>query len=154
MTQAQAGTTRNVWLVIAASMAAAPCFYGVVIQTILAVGAIPEPPDLPLSRTFFWIAAAALLVGSLLWTQLRVRAPIDQATSTVPPAPLFAPPEFQVRVIISLALAEAVSIVGFLQAILFRAPLREYLPFGVATVLVVVLDIIPIGLKYWSSREA
>ena len=154
MTDAQPVPNRNTWLVIACSMAAAAVIYGFVIQSLLAGAAPTAAPDPPLPRTFFWGAAAALIVASMLWTQARLRAPLDQATSTQPPGPLLAPADFQVRSIISLALAEAVCVLGFVQAMLYRAPLREYLPFGAAAGLVIVLDIIPIGLRYWSSREA
>jgi len=155
MTTAQAVPTRSVWLVTAGAMAMATVIYVIVLNTYLSTG---EPPvaaaDRPLPRALFWSAAVAFLLASMLWTQLRVRGPIDAATSMQPPAPLFEPAEFQVRSIVALALAEVACILGFVQSMMYRAPLREYLPFGAATLLVIVLDIIPAGLRYWSSREA
>jgi hypothetical protein len=71
-----------------------------------------------------------------------------------PPGPLFEPAEFRLRSIIALALAEAVCVLGFVQAMMYRGTLREYLPFGAATLLVIALDIFPTGLRYWNSREA
>ena len=34
-----------------------------------------------------------------------------------------------------------------------HTPLEEYAPFGVASFLVIVLDIVPVGLRYWSAWE-
>jgi hypothetical protein len=154
MTTAQAGPTRRVWLILASAMAMPAAIYGFLIQFAFA----GEPPAAttatPLARALFWGAAVAFLVASMLWTQLRVRAPINEATCMQPPAPLFAPSEFQLRSVVSLALAEAVCSLGFVQAIVYRGAVRDYLPFGAATVLVIVLDIIPTGLRYWNSREA
>jgi F0F1-type ATP synthase membrane subunit c/vacuolar-type H+-ATPase subunit K len=154
MPDAQPVPSRNVWLLIACSMVMAACLYALVITLLFASGPPPAAPDTPLPRALFWSAAAAFVVASMLWTQLRVRAPIDQALSTQPPAPLFTVAEFQARSIISLALAEAACVVGFVQAMMYHAPVRDYLPFGAATVLVIVLDVIPTGLRYWSSRDA
>jgi hypothetical protein len=146
--------TRGGWLLIACAMAMSAVVYIVVIQTLLASGPPPVAPDAPVPRALFRGAAAGFVVASMLWTQLRLRSPIRQAASSVPPGQLFGPAEFQLRSVVSLALAEVACVLGFVQALMFRAPLRDYFPFGAATVLVVVLDIIPVGLRYWSSREA
>lgn len=77
-----------------------------------------------------------------------------EAARLEPPAGLPTPADFQVRSIVSLVLAEVACILGFVQSYFFHAPLMDYVPFGVAAVLVIALDIIPLGLEYWKVVDA
>lgn len=145
--------TRLHWLVLASSMAAACVVYGAVIASIFSGGMAPAPAEAPVPRPLFWTAATALLAASMVWTHVRLRGPIRRASRALPPGELMGPAEFQLRSIVSLALAESACLAGFVQTILFRTSLADYVPFAVAAVLVIVLDAIPAGLAYWSAWE-
>ena len=143
---------RQSWTMVAFSMAMATVIYGFVIFSFH--GGRWESPDAQEPpRLLFWAGAAVALIASVTWTQLRLRAPIRNATEAVPPGELMEPTTFQVLSMVSLALAEAACILGFVQAFLYRTPVRDYVPFGLASLVVIVADTIPVGLRYWRERE-
>lgn len=160
MSDMQTVPTRRTWLIIASALAVTPLCYGLVITML--PGTTPIPPIFynPVPRPFFWLVAGAAVVASIAWTHVRLRVPMDAATDTPSRAQLLAPAEFQRRSIVSLALAEVACIVGLVEAMLYktvmyRTPaLVEFLPFAGATMLVVALDVVPLGLKYWSAWAA
>ncbi len=146
--------SRSTWLIIASSMAIACVIYAFVLYMILRTpSATPALPASPAARVAFWCAAAVALVASMLWTHLRLRVPIGRALRSEPDATLPGTVEFQTASIVSLALAEAACVFGFVEGILFRTPLPDYVPFGIAGLAVIVFDIVPLGLSYWTAWE-
>jgi hypothetical protein len=149
-----ATANRTTWLVTVAGMAVACVVYGVLIVLMRAQGAVPAATGKAPPAILFLGAALLAIVASMLWTRLGLRRGLDRALDAQPSAPLLEPGVFQVRSMISLALAEAAAIVGFVQAMGWGGTVQDYVPFGAVAMVVIVLDVMPLGLRYWSAWES
>ena len=89
----------------------------------------------------------------MLCTRFLLRTPINSAINSGTRAALPEPAVFQLRSIISLAPTEAACVLGFVQVMLYRTPLKDYVPFAMASIAIIALDIVPLGLKYWDAWE-
>lgn len=145
--------SRNVWLIIALSLAAAPLFYGFVGSILLAGDRPASPAGTGALRALLRAMAVLAPLASLAVTHFALRSPLRAALEPPHTEPLLAPAVFQQRSVIALALAELTCIAGYLQIQMFGATLAEYAPYGLITLLVIVADIVPVGLGYWRAIE-
>jgi hypothetical protein len=142
------------WFVLWAAFTAAPVIYGVV--AMLVAPTLPAAsPLLPVLRlAFAGLALVQLVSGTFLMTRAS-RAVYGAPGPAAPPeGPALAEPlAFQKAFIVATAFVESCAIYGFVLVFL-GAPVLEYLPFGAATVAVMIAVGLPTGLRYWGERES
>ena len=143
---------RQTWLIIWGALTVAPAFYYVV-GTLIVGGASPVP-QLPMLRVAFWvIALVELVVGGFLMTRApRAREGVQGLAAFFGAEGPATPGAFQLGFIIGATLVEACAILGFVLLFL-GAPIGEYLPFGAASVAVMVAVGLPTGLRYWRELD-
>ncbi len=143
---------RTTWLVIWAAMTAATVVYYFVGAQV--AGTVASTPSLASLRFALSILAPVeLLAGAVLLSRAgRARADATGLAmflgGDAPPPPRV----FQVAWIIGAAMVEACAIMGFV-LIFLGAPLTNYLPFGLASLAVMLGVGLPTGLRYWSEWE-
>lgn len=141
---------RESWLVILFAMTAAPVAYYFV------AGAVAEGiPDSPvyamLLPVFSALALAELVLGAFVLSRAP-RAGAGGLPALLAGAELATPRAFQAASVIGMALAEACAILGFV-LVFVGGPVYMYVPFGAATVSVMLAVALPSGLGYWRERE-
>jgi hypothetical protein len=144
---------RAQWFVLFASLAGAVVLYGFVAYSLAAsrTSVAENPLPVPLA---YAIAGAALL-AAVIWVRVRLSVPRSDTLSGGPPSASYAlltAARFKVESLVAMALAEVAAVVGFARVAL-GAPWTEYLPFGLASFLVLVAVVLPAGLSYWSEWE-
>ena len=103
----------------------------------------------PWMRFAFPGAGALALLLSIAWTRSRVPDGAPRDGGALP-----APAEFSTASIVGMAMAEASAVLGFTWCVLSGNGWREYLPFGLGTLLVLTLICVPRGLAYWTAWES
>jgi len=142
---AASAASRTVWVVLTGAFALATVFYailGFVIHGQPTGAGVPAPLG-----TLFPVIAVVDLLAAIAWTRFGWRG------TRAGEGPMVPPERFMQYTVVSLALAESVAIIGFVQVVA-GAPPMTYLPYGLATLLVIALVILPAGLGYWSDRES
>lgn len=146
---ANAVPRRESWLVILFAMTAAPVVYYFV------AGAVAEGiPDSPvyamLLPAFGMLAAVELALGAFVLSRAP-RAGSGGLPALLAGAELATPQAFQTASVIGMALAEACAILGFV-LVFVGGPVYMYVPFGAASVAVMLAVGLPAGLGYWRDR--
>ena len=145
---------RQKWLVVAGALAFASVTYGIVLE-VVSRSPVPEVPNAGDLGLVAMVGATICAAGSVLWTRLKVRRPVEAAAQgSVEGAMLPDPAAFQRASLVGMALAEAVAIFGFTYCIAGHLGAARFLPFGVPALLLIVLDGIPAGLAYWNAWDA
>ena len=100
-------------------------------------------------RLAFPLAGALALLLSIGWTRSRVPDGQPREDGTLP-----TPAEFSQASIVGMAMAEASAVLGFIWCLWSGNGWREYLPFGLGSLLALALVSLPRGLAYWSAWES
>ena len=147
---------KKTWLIIFAAMTGAVLLYGLfcfyVTQGRLANPlSAPKPPVGVLRWILTALAAASLLaaVNGMYKTNGKIGDCLKHGVSK---AELMTPEEFQEHSIKALVNTETCAAIGLL-VFLMGAPIKDFVPFAIGTLLVNLFYILPRGLKYWSSWE-
>jgi hypothetical protein len=126
-----ASPQKKTWMILTyAFMMSIGLYCGLVLM--LNAQPLSTPPDasvLPVAHTICYTFAAVGLLGSLYWSQVKMRATT-------------APPRFQTDMVLALALAELPTISGLLLFFLSRKT-TEFWPFAIASLLIMALFILP-----------
>jgi len=143
---------KQVWLILWVAFTAAPVLYYVV--GALVGGPAPAVPQLPLVRLVLTLLATVEVVaGGFLMTRApRARAGVQGFGAFFGGTEPAAPAAFQLAFLIAASLVEACAILGFVLLFL-GATLAEYLPFGAASLGVMLAVALPTGMRYWSEVE-
>ncbi len=145
---------RRTWLIIVLAMAASVVIYAVpcvfMMQSRTASGS-----SLPTMRPMMYGFAVISLVAAVGWMQWKTSGRIGDAPTIAgrsSTATLMEPGDFQTQSITSIALADACSIYGLVLFFL-GAPITEFAVFAAGALLVILLYILPRGLKFWAAWE-
>lgn len=153
MTEPSVAARRTGWFIVLGSLCASCVLYRVVLQ-FLALPADSASARLEFVRPLFYALAGFVLTASILWTRWKLPNDGDQmmddsgATVALPPERFFA------QSVVAMALAELSAVLGVALVLVTRAPANESVGFAAGGFLVLVLVILPRGLKYWAAAEA
>ena len=143
------GPRRESWLVLLFAMTAAPVvYYGV--AGAVAGGMADSPVYAALLPVFSVLALAELALGAFVLSRAP-RAGSGGLPALLAGAELATPQAFQTASVIGMALTEACAILGFV-LVLVGGPLYMYVPFGAASVAMMLAVGLPAGLGYWRER--
>ncbi len=151
----QQGSPKMTWVIIVFAMAMSVLIYGLLCFFLMQSRTPPSGRSLATMRPIVSAMAVLSLVAAIGWLQWKTSGRIGDTPAVLgdrSSAALMEPGEFQTQSIIALALAEACSIYGLLLFFL-GAPITEYAVFAAGSLLVILLYILPRGLKYWAARE-
>lgn len=144
-----AGPKREGWLVILFAMTAAPFVYYGIAGAVAA--SIPDSPVYAALLPIFSVLALAELVLGAFVLSRAPRAGSGGLPALLAGAELATPQAFQTASVIGMALAEACAILGFV-LVFVGGPVYMYVPFGAASVAVMLAVGLPAGLGYWRDR--
>ncbi len=142
---------KQIWLILWAAFTVAPVLYYVI--GALIGGPAPATSQLPLIRLAATLLATVdVVAGGYLMTRAP-RARLAQGFGAFFGSTEPARPEaFQLAFVIAASLVEACAVIGFVLLFL-GAALAEYLPFGAASLGVMLAVGLPSGMRYWSEVE-
>jgi len=153
----ESGTTsawsEQTWWVVLGAMTLSTFVYAFVLYLLLAQ-APPAPPGAGAVRTALIAVAALGAAAALVVSRRRLRPREAFATESGPQATLVPPEKFQVVATIALALAELPVVCGFVCVFLTRGGLRDYVPFAVISLALLLFEVGPSGQRYWRARRA
>lgn len=143
---------RRTWFVLWAAFTAAPVVYYVV-STFVAGTATAAPSLATLRLAFAALALVQLSGGAYLLTRApRMRSDLPGLGGFFGNDALATPAAFQLGFVVATAFVEACAVLGFVLVFL-GAPPAEYIPYGAASLAVMVAVALPAGLGYWNERE-
>lgn len=145
---------RRTWLIIVFAMFIAPLIYGSVGSWIPASGSMLPAAELERLQPLFMAGALAGPFLGMVVAHFGLRMRSAAPDSSGAAATLPAPEQFQRSSVVALALAESSSVIGFLQFFLGPFTWRDFVPFGLTTVLAILIGVLPAGLRYWNAYEA
>jgi F0F1-type ATP synthase membrane subunit c/vacuolar-type H+-ATPase subunit K len=150
MNQGGAPTNRRTWLIILFAMVMTIPIYGVLCYFMMQGKTWPPktPPNFATVRLMVSIMAVAELAAAVAFLQLKTWGRLGEERNQ-----LMSPQEFQTNSIISMALAEACTIMGLF--LFFSGnPIENFAYYALGTLAVHIGFILPKGLKYWAAWEA
>lgn len=109
----------------------------------------PSGLSLTTLRPILYVAAGGCLLASIVWMHLKSQG---KAKLVGEPRTLPSPQEFQTATVTALSIADACAILG-LMLFLMGAPIAEFAWFAIATVVVMLVFILPKGINYWAAWE-
>jgi len=144
--------SRATWFVLWAAFTAAPILYGFVATFV--AGTVTVAPTLATMRLAFAALALVQVAGGafLLTRAPRMRGGEPGLAGFFGNDSLATPEAFQLGFVVATALVEACAVLGFV-LVFFGGSVIEYVPFGIASVAVMVAVGLPTGLRYWDARE-
>lgn len=137
-----------------AALASGVLMYGVLLLLAGSTRVAKADPNLP--PVLFYAASAACLFASMAWTRWRVRplVPLPPETPPEEPPPTPDATRFQQQSLVSLALAEAAAVVGFVHGFVTNSGILDYLPYAAGALAVMWFDVLPLGLRFWRQVES
>jgi F0F1-type ATP synthase membrane subunit c/vacuolar-type H+-ATPase subunit K len=151
----QQGSAKMTWIIILFALVMAVLSYGVLCFFMSQNRTSPTGNSLATMRPLMYALAVVSLVASIGWLQWKTSGRIGEMPGVVGSsyaAVLMEPNEFQTQSIVALALAESCSVYGLVLFFL-GAPITEFGVFAAGSLLVILLYILPRGLKYWAALE-
>lgn len=143
---------RATWFVLWAAFTAAPAVYYVVVA-LVAGSATAVPANDLLRPAFAALALVQLAGGAFLLTRApRMRGGEPGLAGFFGSETLATPAAFQLGFVVATALVEACAVLGFVLVFL-GGKLADYVPFGAASLAVMLAIALPTGLRYWDARE-
>jgi hypothetical protein len=144
---------RTGWFLVLGSL----CASCVLTRVVLAFAALPADAGadrMAFVRPLFYALAGFALTASVLWSRWKLPddgdETMDESGATAP----LAPERFFTMSLVAMALAELSAVLGFVLVLVTRAPANESVGFAAGGFLVLVLVILPRGLKYWPAAAA
>jgi F0F1-type ATP synthase membrane subunit c/vacuolar-type H+-ATPase subunit K len=150
----QQGSAKMTWTIIVLAFAFSVVMYGL-IGFFMVQGRTPNARALAMIRPLTYGLAVFQLLAAVGWLHLKTNGRIGDAPNVVGSSStttLIEPGDFQTQTIVALAMAELCSVWGLVLFFL-GAPITEFAVFAAGSLLVILLYILPRGLKYWAARE-
>jgi hypothetical protein len=146
---------RRTWLIIVLAFAFSVVMNGLIGFFMMQQERTPNARALAMIRPLTYGLAVFQLLAAVGWLHLKTNGRIGDTLNVVGSSStttLMEPGDFQTQTIVALAMAELCSVWGLVLFFL-GAPITEFAVFAAGSLLVILLYILPRGLKYWAARE-
>jgi hypothetical protein len=145
----QATATKMTWFVIFFAILASVGVYALMCFIIQQSRSEPPETSLAVLRPICYALAGVSLLASIVWMHLKMRG---KSRLVGEPSQPLSPGEFQTVTIQALAMADVCAPFGLL-LFFMGAPIAEFALFAIATVVVMLVFILPKGISYWAAWE-